>query len=167
MEDRIKYKSLHGFKGVLHDWHNDPFCGEHYQMTITNQQGEEVLHSYNATPKTLEELKDVVLTVQKEAEEARREEKEREKGWKQQEFVRIQQEAKQRKESLRALKKEIGKYVIRYKTGEKWKMLFENGERVQFDTATEAESYIEKLKQAHPGITFKKRKWVDKGILYK
>ena len=167
MEDRIKFKSLHGFKGVLHDWHNDPFCGEHYQMTITNQQGEEVLHSYNAKPKTLEELKDVVLTVQKEAEMARHEEKEREKGWKQQELVRIQQEAKQRKESLRALKKEIGKYVIRYKTGEKWKVLYKNGERVEFDTASEAESYIEKLKQIHPEITFKKKKWVDKGMLYK
>ena len=167
MEDRIKFKSFHGFKGVLYDWHNDPFCGEHYQMIITNKQGEEILHSYNANPKTLEELKDVVLTVQKEAEMARHEEKEREKGWTQQKIIRQQQESKQRKESLIALKKEIGRYVIRYKAGEKWKILFQNGEPLQFDTGAEAKAYIEKLKKSHPDITFKQRKWVDKSILYK
>ena len=165
MEERIKYKSFHGFKGVLYDWHNDPFCGEHYQMIITNQQGEEVLHSYNAKPKTLEELQNVVLTVQKEAEMARHEEKEREKGWKQQEIIRQQQESKQKKDSLRALKKEIGKYVIRYKVGEKWKILFQNGKPLQFETLAEAKSHIEKMKQLHPDITFKPRKWIDKKIL--
>ena len=165
MEEMIKFKSMHGFKGILHDWHDDPFCGEHYQMTITNKQGEEVLHSYNAKPKTLEELRDVVLAVQKEAEIARHEEKEREKGWRQQEIIRLQQESKQKKESLKALKKEIGRYIIRYKTGDKWKMLFRNGELLQFDTAAEAEDQIEKLKLSHPGVTFKKRKWIDKSIL--
>ena len=165
MEETIKFKSLHGFKGLLYDWHNDPLCGEHYQMAITDQQGIEVLHSYNATPKTLEELKDIVLVVQKETEIARHEEKEREKGWRHQELVRLQQESKQKKESLKALKKEIGKYVIRYKSGEKWKILFKNGEPLQFDTIIEATSYIEKLKQSHPNITFKRKKWVDKSIL--
>ena len=165
MEEMIKFKSMHGFKGILHDWHDDPLRGEHYQMTITNKQGEEVLHSYNAKPKTLEELRDVVLAVQKEAEIARHEEKEREKGWRQQEIIRLQQESKQKKESLKALKKEIGRYIIRYKTGDKWKMLFRNGELLQFDTAAEAEDQIEKLKLSHPGVTFKKRKWIDKSIL--
>lgn len=166
MEEMIKFKSVHQFKGVLYDWHNDPICGEHYQMSISDSKGNEILHSYNATPKTLEELKDVVLNVQKETEIARHEEKEREKSWKQQELLQIQQEAKQRRESFKALKKEIGKYVIRYKVGENWKILLQNGKPLQFETATEAKTYIEKLRQSHPGITFKQRKWIDKRLLY-
>jgi len=150
MEERIKFKSFHRFTGVLYDWHNDPYCGEHYQMSITDGKGKEVLHSYNAKPKTVEELKDVVLAVQKEIEIARHEEKEREKGWKQQELIRTQQEAKQKKDSFKALKKEIGKYVIRYKAGERWKILFKDGEPLQFETASEAKSHIEKLKLSHP-----------------
>ena len=162
MEATIKYKSLHRFKGLLYDWHNDPYCGEHYQMLITDNEGKEVLHSYNAKPKTLEELRDVVLAIQKEIEIARHEEKERQKGWKQQELIRLQQEAKQRKDSFKALKKEIGKYVIRYKSGERWKILFRNGEPLQFNTASEAKAHIEKLKLSYPGIEFKQRKWLFK-----
>ena len=162
MDERIKFKSFHRFTGVLYDWHNDPHCGEHYQMSITDSEGKEVLHSYNATPKTLEELKGVVLSVQKEIEIARHDQKEREKAWKQQELIRIQQEAKQKKDSLKALKKEIGKYVIRYKSGEQWKILFKNGEPLQFDTLGEAKEHIEKLKMAHPNILFKQRKWIFK-----
>lgn len=162
MEERIKFKSLHRFTGVLYDWHNDPYCGEHYQMSITDGEGKEVFHSYNAKPKTVEELKDVVLAVQKEIEIARHEEKEREKGWKQQELILTQQEAKQKKDSFKALKKEIGKYVIRYKAGERWKILFKDGEPLQFETASEAKSHIEKLKLSHPEIEFKQRKWLFK-----
>ena len=142
MEERIKFKSLHRFKGVLYDWHNDPYCGEHYQMSITDSEGNEVLHSYNAKPKTVEELKEVVLAVQKERERARHEEKEREKGWKQQELIRMQQEAKQRKDSFKALKKEIGKYALRYKVGEHWKFVFKNGKPLQFDTLAEAKRWF-------------------------
>lgn len=158
----IKFKSLHRFTGTLYDWHNDPLCGEHYQMSIMDDKGKEVLHSYNAEPKTAEELRDIVLAVQKEMEIARHEEKERRKGWKQQEIMQTQQEAKQRKESLKAVKKEIGKYVIRYKAGERWKIMFKNGEPLQFDTAGEARKHIEKLKVVHPEITFKERKWIFK-----
>lgn len=165
-DERIKFKSLHRFTGVLYDWHNDPYCGEHYQMTITDNEGKEVLHSYNAKPTTLEELKDVVLTVQKEIEIARHEQKEREKAWKQQELIQTQQEAKQRKDSLKALKKEIGKYVIRYKVGEQWKVLLENGNTLQFDTLAEAKKHIENINQSHPNITFKPRKWVSKTMLF-
>ena len=50
--------------------------------------------------KSLEELKAIVLSVQREIEIARHEEKERQKGWKQQELIQIQQEAKQKKESF-------------------------------------------------------------------
>ena len=151
---------LHDY--FLYDWHNDPLCGEHYQMSISDEKGNEVFHSYNAEPTTLEELKAIVLSVQREIEIARHEEKERQKGWKQQELIRSQQEAKQRKDSFKALKKEIGKYVIRYKSGERWKILFKNGEPLQFDTASEAKAHIEKLKLWHPGIEFKQRKWLFK-----
>lgn len=162
MDRTIKFKSLHRFTGTLYGWHDDPLCGEHYQMSITDDKGKEVLHSYNAEPKTAEELRDVVLAVQKEIEIARHEEKERRKGWKQQEIMQTQQEAKQRKESFKAVKKEIGKYVIRYKAGERWKIMFKNGEPLQFDTAGEARKHIEKLKAVHPEITFKERKWIFK-----
>lgn len=162
MEERIKFKSLHRFRGVLFNWHKDSFCGEHYEMQIYDDKGNEILHSYNAKPKTLEELKEVVLQVQKETEIARHEEKEREKAWKQQELIRIQQEAKQKKDSFKALKKEIGKYAIRYKVGERWKFMYKNGEPLQFDTLSEAKTYVEKLKLSHPEITFKPRKWLFK-----
>lgn len=162
MDETIKFKSLHRFKGILYDWHNDPLCGKHYQLSISDEKGNEVFHSYNAEPTTLEELKAIVLSVQREIEIARHEEKERQKGWKQQELIQIQQEAKQKKESFKALKKEIGKYIIRYKAGDRWKIIFKNGEPLQFDTAEEAKKYIEKLKMSHPEITFKQRKWILK-----
>ena len=57
MEGIIKFKSIHGFKGVLHDLHNDPVHGEVYQMTVYDDNGNEILHSDNAKPKTAEELK--------------------------------------------------------------------------------------------------------------
>lgn len=165
MDTTIKFKSKHRFKGLLYDWHDDPYCGEHYQMTITDNEGKEVLHSYNAKPKTVEELRDAVLAIQKEIEIARHEEKERQKGWKTQEFIRTQQEAKQRKDSFKALKKEFGKYVIRYKSGERWKILFRNGELLQFDTLAEAKAHIEKLKLSHPEIEFKPRKMLLNGMI--
>lgn len=165
MDEVIKFKSLHRFKGVLYDWHDDPYCGEHYQMSIMDDEGREILHSYNAKPKTVEELRSVVLAIQKEIEIARHEEKERQKGWKQQELIQKQQEAKQRKDSFKALKKEIGKYIIRYKFGERWKILFKNGEPLQFNTAEEAKKHIEKLKEKHPEITFKQRKWIFKEMM--
>ena len=54
MDRTIKFKSLHRFTGTLYGWHDDPLCGEHYQMSITDDKGKEVLHSYNAEPKTAE-----------------------------------------------------------------------------------------------------------------
>lgn len=60
MHDDIVYKSEDGYTGVLYDYHNDPYCGENYQLSIRDKDGYEVLHAYNASPKTLEELKDAV-----------------------------------------------------------------------------------------------------------
>ena len=76
--------------------------------------------------------------------------------------MQTQQEEKQKKESFKAVKKENVKYVIRYKAGERWKIMFKNGEPLQFDTAGEARKHIEKLKVVHPEITFKERKWIFK-----
>lgn len=60
MKEKIEYTSRSGYRGVLYDWHDDPFCGEHYQMSIYSPSGREVCHSYNAAPKTYEMLKKVV-----------------------------------------------------------------------------------------------------------
>lgn len=59
-EERIEYTSEAGYTGFLYDWHYDPFCGWHYCMIIRDAAGKNVLHSYNARPKSLEELKSVV-----------------------------------------------------------------------------------------------------------
>ena len=57
---KIEYYSSDNWRGVLYDRHNDPYCGERFQMSIFSPGGREVLHSYNAKPATLEELKKVV-----------------------------------------------------------------------------------------------------------
>lgn len=158
MEGIIKFKSIHGFKGVLYDLHNDPVHGEAYQMTVYDDNGNEILHSDNAKPKTAEELKVEILTIQREVEHMRHVEKEREKGWRRHEMIRMQQEQHQRKESIRALSKEIGKWVVMYKIGDKYKMMFKDGKPVQFETANEAQECIEGLKALHPSLTFRKRK---------
>lgn len=57
----IKYTSPDGHEGILYNWHHDSWTGEwNYSMSIRDKDGFEVLHAYNASPKTLKELKDVV-----------------------------------------------------------------------------------------------------------
>ena len=59
-KNKIEYISDNGFRGVLYDLH-DWYDGERiYQMSIYDKTGYEVLHTYNATQKTLDELKKVV-----------------------------------------------------------------------------------------------------------
>ena len=60
MQERIEYQAPGGQKGVLYHWHNDPFGGSYYEMSIRDKDGFELLHAYNAAPKTYEELKHVV-----------------------------------------------------------------------------------------------------------
>ena len=61
MAKTIKYTSPNGYTGILYDWHeSDLFDEFHYQMSIRDEGGIEVLHAYNATSKTLEELKKIV-----------------------------------------------------------------------------------------------------------
>ena len=60
-QERIVYTSENGCKGFLYNWHFDAFTGGwHYSMSIRDETGLEVLHSYNAKPKSKEELKNVV-----------------------------------------------------------------------------------------------------------
>ncbi len=60
-ENRIEYVSDDGHRGVLYNWHHDDFTGEwNYSMSIYDKDGFEVLHAYNAAPKTAEELKDAI-----------------------------------------------------------------------------------------------------------
>ena len=57
----LEYVSKAGYKGVLYNWHYDDWTGEwNYSMSIKDKDGYEVLHAYNATPKTMDELKKVV-----------------------------------------------------------------------------------------------------------
>ena len=58
--EEITYKTEKGLKGILYNWHNDPYSGDHYSMIIQDRHGRIILHSYNAAPKTIEELKNVV-----------------------------------------------------------------------------------------------------------
>lgn len=61
MGENIEYISEKGYKGHLYNWHFDDWTGEwNYSMSIRDKDGFEVLHAYNAAPKTLEELKRVV-----------------------------------------------------------------------------------------------------------
>ena len=62
----IEYVSKDGYKGILYDWHNDPYCGWMYQMSIYSPGGREVLHSYNAKPKNIKELIEVVNIMRNE-----------------------------------------------------------------------------------------------------
>ena len=56
----IVYTSPTGWKGSLYGWHNDPFCGWRYSMSIYDDTGKEVIHAYNANTRTLDELKRIV-----------------------------------------------------------------------------------------------------------
>lgn len=57
----IRYKSENGYSGVLYNKHRDDWTGEwNYSMRIYDSDGKEVLHAYNAKPKTLGELAKVV-----------------------------------------------------------------------------------------------------------
>lgn len=57
--EKIEYISKTGYRGILYDWHKSPEK-ESYQMSIQGPDGKEILHSYHASPKNLEELKEVV-----------------------------------------------------------------------------------------------------------
>ena len=60
-QKRIEYSSEDGYRGLLYDWHFDNCTGEwNYSMSIKDKDGYEVLYAYNATPKTIDELKKVV-----------------------------------------------------------------------------------------------------------
>ena len=69
--ERIEYVSSKGYKGILYDPHMDMFAGENYQMVILDKTGREILHSYNAKPKTEQELKKVVDLEEKHKEEGK------------------------------------------------------------------------------------------------
>ena len=60
-DDRIEYVSESGKKGVLYNLH-DNYDGTEklYEMSIYDPDGYEVTHAYNAAPKNIEELKNVV-----------------------------------------------------------------------------------------------------------
>lgn len=63
MPETIEYVAKGGMKGVLYNWHYDDWTGEwNYSMRILDKDGFETLHAYNATPKTMKELKHVVDT---------------------------------------------------------------------------------------------------------
>lgn len=58
---KMEHTSENGYKGILYNWHYDDWTGEwNYSMRIYGPDGKEVLHAYNATPKTLDELAKVV-----------------------------------------------------------------------------------------------------------
>ena len=63
--EMIVYISPNGWKGSLYGWHTDPFCGGHYSMSIFDDTGKEVLHAYNAKPRTQDELKCIVERAEK------------------------------------------------------------------------------------------------------
>lgn len=65
---RIEYTSASGVKGILYHWHRDEITEEwRYSMLILDRHGREILHAYNAAPKTVEQLKHVVDRVAVEA----------------------------------------------------------------------------------------------------
>lgn len=60
-QDRIEYVNEKGFKGVLHNPHDDlRGMDKVYEMSVYDPDGFEVTHAYNAAPKNLEDLKNVV-----------------------------------------------------------------------------------------------------------
>ena len=63
--NEIRYKSDNGYEGLLYNWHRDDFTGERcYSMCVfRTSDGHEVLHAYNATPKSREELEIVVDSI--------------------------------------------------------------------------------------------------------
>lgn len=62
--EAIKYVSENGYKGILYDSHADAFGDQCYQMSICKRDdGHEVLHAFDATPKTLAQLKDIVESM--------------------------------------------------------------------------------------------------------
>ena len=58
----LEYVSKAGYKGVLYNWHFDEWTGEwNYSLSVKDKDGYEVLHAYNASPKTMEELKSATI----------------------------------------------------------------------------------------------------------
>jgi hypothetical protein len=63
-KDNIEYTDEDGKRGILYNWHCDSWTREwHYTMSIYDRDGFEILHAYNAAPKTVEELKDAMKHV--------------------------------------------------------------------------------------------------------
>ena len=61
MEKEIEYTAPSGNHGRLYNLHFDDWTGKYtYSMSVRNKDGYEVLHAYNAAPRTLKELKNVV-----------------------------------------------------------------------------------------------------------
>lgn len=61
MCEKIEYYSEDGYRAVLYDYHE--VCLYHdkcYQMSVFRPDGLEIMHAYNAAPKTIAELKKVV-----------------------------------------------------------------------------------------------------------
>ena len=57
----IEYLSERHFRGSLYDYHRNPFTDKwYYQMSVFAPGGREILHAFYATPKTVQELKNVV-----------------------------------------------------------------------------------------------------------
>lgn len=64
---RIEYVSEGQFKGVLFDYHRNPFTDKwYYQMSIFAPGGKEIMHAFYATPRTSQELKEIVEREEKE-----------------------------------------------------------------------------------------------------
>ena len=57
--EEFSYTSENGYTGWLYDYHEN-FGKRYYQLSIRDRNKHEVLHAWNAAPKTLEELKKVV-----------------------------------------------------------------------------------------------------------
>ena len=64
MTERIRvqrqYQSPNGYYGELYNLHWFIDGRKYYELRIIGPDGEEVLHSYNAEAKTMEDLKEVV-----------------------------------------------------------------------------------------------------------
>ena len=58
----MEYVSKAGYKGILYNLHYDESTGEwNYSLSVKDKDGYEVLHAYNASPKTMEELKNATI----------------------------------------------------------------------------------------------------------
>jgi len=55
----IEYKSKNGWRGALYDPH-ECYGKEYFRMSITDDKGKEIISAYNATAKTMAELKKLV-----------------------------------------------------------------------------------------------------------